>query len=315
MKTKLTVLLVLLLLPGIAAGSGEGPRLEISLDRDQARVGEAIVYTLRVTDSADRGVIFPDFADGRIGDFEINSAAETTGEDGAREKRFVLQGFETGQFTLPPPEVTIREADGAETVLAGPPLEIEVASVLDPAEENPDIRGLKDPVGLPRSYLWLLYLALVVLAGAGVSYLVYRKFFRRKKKEPPPPPARPAGEIALEELEQIRRDALPGRGLVKEYYSRVSDTVRRYLENRFGLRAPERTTEEFLLEMATTSHLSGSQQDLVAAFLEEADLVKFARYGPTEREINGVFAAAVRLITETRKAGPGEPRPAGEDGE
>lgn len=309
---KLTAILLSLLLAPVAAAGG--PRLEVALDRDETRVAEPVAYTLRVAGAEGKEIVFPDPADGKIGDFEIYSAAEAEAEDGAREKRYLLQGFDPGSFTLPVPEVTIREAGGEETVLAGPPLAIEVVSVLDPDEENPEIRDLKDPVGLPRSYLWLLYLFLALLAAVGAGYLVYRKFFRRGERTPPPPPPRPAHQVALEELEQIRREDLPGRGLVKEYYSRVSDAVRRYLENRFGLRAPERTTEEFLQEMATTRHLSGDQQDLVAAFLAESDLVKFARYGPSEREIAGVFAAAVRLVEETREDLPGETRPQTEKG-
>ncbi len=307
MRSVSAAILILLVLAGPGSAAGNEPRLEASLAPDRARVGELIFYTLRVT-GAEGEVIFPDFPEGKIGGLEINSAEEKTGEAGAREKLYRLQGFETGDFTLPGPEVTVRAAGGEETILTGPPLEIEVVSVLDPAEENPEIRDLKEPVGLNRSYIWLLYLALAVLAAAGAGWLVYRKLSRRSRTAPPPPPPRPAGELALEELERIRKENLPGRGLVKQYYSRVSDTVRHYLENRFQLRAPERTTEEFLLEMATTSHLDGDQQDLVAAFLEEADLVKFARYGPTEEEIRKVFSAAVRLIEETREAGPGEPR-------
>lgn len=297
MNRKLLFSLVLLL--GPLAVSGAGPRLEVSLDRDQVRVGEPVVYTLRVPPATGRLVVFPEPEDGRIGELEINRAAEITGEDGSREKRFVLQGFEAGRFNLPVPEVTVREEDGEEETLTGPVLEIEVVSVLDPAEEDADIRDLKDPLEVSRSYLWLLYLAGAAAVLAAAAFFLYRKFARPVKREPPPPPPRPAEEIALEELERIRRADLPGRGLVKEYYSRVSDTVRRYLENRFALRAPERTTEEFLQEMATTSHLTGPQQELVAAFLEEADLVKFARYGPTEKEIAAVFAAAVRLVRET----------------
>ncbi len=291
------------LLFGFLAAAGAGPRLEVSLDRDRVRVGEPVVYSLRVPPAPGRQVKFPEPEDGRIGEFEINRASETTGRDGSREKRFVLQGFETGRFTLPVPEVTVRQEDGEEETLTGPPLEIEVVSVLDPAEEDADIRDLKDPLGVPRSYLWVFYLAGAAAVLAAGAFFLYRKLARPVKKAPPPPPPRPAGKIALEELERIRKADLPGRGLVKEYYSRVSDTVRRYLENRFALRAPERTTEEFLQEMATTSHLTGPQQDLVAAFLEEADLVKFARYGPTDKEIATVFAAAVRLVRETGEDG------------
>ncbi len=298
MTGKRIAISVLLFALGLPA-AGAAPRLEVSLDRDQARVGEPIVYTLEVSAEPGAAVVFPAAGDGRIGDLEINRVAEETGEDGTRRMRFLLQGFETGDFTLPGPEVTVRSEDGEETVLAGPELEIEIVSVLGPDEEDADIRELKDPIGLPRSYRWILYLAAAAAVLAAGAFLLYRKFFRREPAGPPPPPPRPAGEIALEELERIRQADLPGRGLVKEYYSRVSDTVRRYLENRFALRAPERTTEEFLQEMATTSHLTGDQQELVASFLSESDLVKFARYGPTEREIAGVFAAAVRLVEET----------------
>ncbi len=303
MTGKLIAISVLLLSLGLTAGAAAEPRLEVSLDRDRAQIGEPVVYTLRVSAEPEAEVVFPAAGDGRIGDLEVNRVSEETGEDGTRQMSFILQGFETGSFTLPEPEVTVRSAAGEETILAGPELEIEIVSVLKPDEEDADIRELKDPVGLPRSYRWILYLAAGAAVLAAGVILLYRKFFRRKSAGPPPPP-RPAGEIALEELERIRQADLPGRGLVKEYYSRVSDTVRRYLENRFALRAPERTTEEFLQEMATTSHLTGDQQDLVASFLAESDLVKFARYGPTEREIAGVFAAAVRLIEET---GEGEP--------
>ncbi len=304
MTRKAIAILILLSFSIVTAGFGADARLEVRLDRDQARIGEPIVYTLRVPAAPGESVVFPEPADGRFGDFEINRSSEETREDGVRERRYLLQGFETGSFAIPAPEVTIRGEGGEETVLAGPELEVEIISVLGEEEEDADIRELKSPVGLPRSYRWILYLAAAAAVFTGAAILLYRKFFRRKPAAPPPPPPRAAGEIALEELDRIRKADLPGRGLIKEYYSRVSDTVRRYLENRFALRAPERTTEEFLQEMATTSHLTGDQQQLVADFLEESDLVKFARYGPTEREIAGVFAAAVRLIEETEEGEP-----------
>lgn len=301
MPRKVITFLMLFCGSGFIAGLAAGARFEVRLDRDQARVGEPIDYTLRVEAAEDESVVFPEPAGGRIGKLEINHSLPDTARDGVREKKFVLQGFEAGSFTLPGPEVTVRKEDGEEMVLAGPELEIEIISVLGDEGKDTEIRELKDPIGLPRSYRWIIYL----LSGAAVlfaiAYLLYRKFFRRGPVIPPLPTPRPAGEIAREELERIRKADLPGRGLVKEYYSQVSDTVRRYLENRFSLKAPERTTEEFLQEMATTSHLTGEQQNSVGNFLAESDLVKFARYGPTEKEIAQVFAAAVRLVEETEE--------------
>lgn len=308
MPRKLITFLMLFCGSGFVAGLAASARLEVRLDRDQARVGESIAYTLRVETAAGESVVFPEPAGGRIGKLEINHSSPEAAEDGVREKKFVLQGFEAGSFTLPGPEVTVRKEDGEEMVLAGPELEIEIISVLGDEGEDTEIRELKDPIGLPRSYRWILYLIGGAAVLFSIAYLLYRKFFRRGPVIPPLPPPRPAGEIAREELERIRQANLPGQGLIKEYYSQVSDTVRLYLENRFNLKAPERTTEEFLQEMATTSHLSQDQQQLVGDFLAESDLVKFARYGPTEKEIAGVFAAAVRLVEETGEQADGEDR-------
>ena len=174
MRNLIAILLVLL--PSAALAD---PRLEVALDRDETRVGEPVAYTLRVDGAEGKEVVFPDPADGKIGDLEISSAEVTEGEDGAPEKRYLLQGFDPGSFTLPVPEVTIRGEGGEETTLAGPPLAVEVVSNLDPDEENPQLRDLKGPAALPRSYLWLLYLALALLAAAGLGGLAYRKLFRR----------------------------------------------------------------------------------------------------------------------------------------
>ena len=294
------------------ARAGEIPRLESRLDRDVVSIGDPIRYTLSVVASPAAGVIFPDYSSGLIGDFEIGETGEETREEeGGKvwEKWYLLQGFETGEFSLPAASVTVRNLDGKEEKLESPTLGITVKSLLDPAVTEPDIRGIKPPVGLPVSYWWVLYLIGGILVLSALVLLLIKKVFRREEKAVLPPPPRPPHEIAYEQLSRIKKENLPGRGLIKEYYTGISDVVRRYLENRFGLRAPERTTEEFLRDMATTDFLTIPQQDLVGTFLGECDLVKFARYGPTENEINGVYNAAVTLVDETKNIRNDETRP------
>ena len=63
---------------------------------------------------------------------------------------------------------------------------------------------------------------------------------------------------------------------------------------------PERTTEEFLLEMTVTGKLSGVHKELVGNFLEHCDMVKFAAYGPDSREIESSFNSAKKLVDETK---------------
>jgi hypothetical protein len=79
----------------------------------------------------------------------------------------------------------------------------------------------------------------------------------------------------------------------------VSDALRVYLEERFGLHAPERTSEEFLAEIQAGSVLTPLQQQLMTDFLTRCDLVKFARYEPREPELRELYDAAVRLVEET----------------
>jgi len=304
MLRKLIILLTIIF-SGISPNTGWGEdtvRLESMVDRDTGAVGDPIRYALTVFAPKAARVVFPDYSNGRIGDLEIlkDGLDDLVTDEGQHKERwYLLQGFETGEFTLPGAEVKVL-VNGEEEVLESPPLVITVNSVLGPGESEQDIRPIKPPVSLPVSYAWILYLVGGIILLAAVVIILIKTIFRKKEKVAPPPPPRPAHEIAYEQLDRIKNENLPGRGLVKEYYSRVSNTARHYLENRFGLRAPERTTEEFLYDMASTDHLTVPQQDLVGEFLNECDLVKFARYGPTENEIERVYNAAVKLVDETK---------------
>ena len=94
--------------------------------------------------------------------------------------------------------------------------------------------------------------------------------------------------------------------MIKEIYIELSDIVRHYLENRFILRAPEMTTEEFLDKLKDTDMLSYDQKILLKDFLFHCDLVKFARYGPTEKEIDSSFKSAENLVDQTKRTAEGE---------
>lgn len=91
----------------------------------------------------------------------------------------------------------------------------------------------------------------------------------------------------------------------------VSEAARKYLEDRFGLRAPERTTEEFLAELSGSVALDGRHKELLADFLTRCDLVKFARAVVDRSELEALHQAAVRLVEETVPSplGPVPPPP------
>ena len=152
-----------------------------------------------------------------------------------------------------------------------------------------DIRDIKGLVPVPFNWWWLALLALVLLL---VCVVVWWWKRRQPKTAPKPvaPPPTPL-EIALAALQRLREADLP----VAEFYTQLADIVRQFIEGRFGLHAPERTTEEFLAEANLTErHLA-----LLRTFLVEADLVKFARHRPGQADRQRAFAAAENFVRES----------------
>lgn len=93
---------------------------------------------------------------------------------------------------------------------------------------------------------------------------------------------------------------LPSEEAADAWYVALSGIIRRYLEDRYALRAPELTTEEFLREAGQSAELRSEHSKLLGAFLEHCDRVKFAAYRPRETESRETLEAARRFLKETR---------------
>ena len=164
--------------------------------------------------------------------------------------------------------------------------------------EIADIRGIKGAVDIPTGNEWVLWLLgalaifVVVLV---VAWFVRRHLAKRNVGLAPPPPP-PPHVIAWRQLQ----DAL---GLIHEadkFCTEVSLIVRVYLEGRFNLHAPDRTTEEFLFELQSSNRLVNDHKELLREFLGECDMVKFAKAEPPETELRRLHEAASRLVGETQ---------------
>lgn len=162
-----------------------------------------------------------------------------------------------------------------------------------------DIKDVKPPVYLPDLW-WLLWLLLGLMAIAAGIYL----WLRFKKSSPPlvepqlPPLS--AWERAYQELEALRQENLLDKGLLKEFFTRVSDIARHYMENRFNIRAPHMSTEEFLYYLGVSGHLNAAQSIALKDFLNSCDMVKFAKHTPTAHEALKNFDLAQKLVDDTR---------------
>ena len=166
------------------------------------------------------------------------------------------------------------------------------------SEKIPDIRGLKDMVEIPtgNEWVWWLLVAVAVLVVAGIVAWFIRWHLAKCSTELAPPPPPPPHVVAWERLQR----ALELIHEAEWFCIEVSHIIRVYLEERFSLHAPDRTTEEFLLELQSSRRLAGEHKQLLANFLSECDMVKFARAEPPEQELRSLHEAASRLVGETQ---------------
>ncbi|MBN1871679.1 MAG: hypothetical protein JW800_03805 [Candidatus Omnitrophica bacterium] len=164
-----------------------------------------------------------------------------------------------------------------------------------------EIRDIKGPAYFPADYRWFVALMAVLLLVASFS-LVKFVIERRRSRKVSRLGRRLPHEIAYEALEKLRSENLQSRGLSKEYYIRLSDIVRRYIESRFDIKAPEMTTEEFLFTLKQSEILTGAHKNILKDFLTFCDIVKFARYGPTKGEVDSSYDIAKKFVDETRQS-------------
>jgi hypothetical protein len=247
------------------------------------------------------GFVLPD-PDGGAGP----SVTVEQGETSATTKvalPFVPLPKEPGRngMVLPPVPITVARASGETMTLCTAPHAIVVD---DPIANEVDPKVRPNPDGRPQREEWVLakQATYVLLAGAvlgAIFAFFYIRWLRRPKPEPYVPPVLP-WIAALEELEAIRTSNLIADGRADEYFDRVSDCVRKYLGARYGFDGLESTTAEMERTLARVRPAVRGI-DTINRFLEEADLVKFARVVPTE---NDCLAALERGVTIVRNTTP-----------
>jgi hypothetical protein len=166
------------------------------------------------------------------------------------------------------------------------------------AQAVEDIRDIRGPKFIFPPWLLPAVIAGAVLLAVGAWGL--RRWLRRRRQ----PRALLPFEIALQRLEEMR--ALMQPAAAREFSIAVSDVVRRYIEERFGVTATHRTTEEFLHELLESSHAPlARHRAVLSEFLQQCDLVKFAGISLTLQNMESLHHSARAFVLETAK--PDEP--------
>ncbi len=214
-----------------------------------------------------------------------------------------LRLYDAGEFALPELRVRLPDrAGGTRANLSVTGAVLVVPSVL--AEESEPVPG-RDALAYEPELAapWLLWAAAATALLLIVAALLLLRRRRAEPEQPPSPPPVPPHERALTALRALAEQHLPERGEVDPYFTRLSEILRGYLEDRFGLRAPEQTTEEFLAGMSGTDAgrraITAAHREILSNFLTHADLVKFARAEPDVGSCEQAGRTAERFVQET----------------
>jgi hypothetical protein len=284
----------------VAAGEIE---FTVRTDRDEVGVAEPLQLTLEVSASQGLAIQFP-IIDGPLGEFTVRDvrsepALPSEGRQ-LHHRTYVLESYAAGELTIP--ELTIgwtRDGEDPEE-LSSPELRIRITSAIDGEFVPSEFADIKGTVQLaaPASWAWLWWLAgsIVVLA---VAAFVLAK--TRQSRQAELERQQPAHVLALTALDALARAGLLQDGRYAEYFARLSNIIREYIERRWSVHAPQRSTPEFLEEIRHDAVFDATHRQSLAAFLQACDLVKFACYVPSTNEQDESTRTA-RAFVETTAA-------------
>ena len=267
-------------------------------------IGDQTAMHLSVTQEANERVEMPVFGETLQDGIEIvnRSAVDTTTLPDGRlqlSQELTLTSFRDSLFPVAP----IAVVSGGDTFWTEPM----ALNVIQPFEVDSSlaITDIKDIEKAPI-YWWgiirwiLLALGIIGLfIGAYYGVLWYRKHFFKEEEVIEPELLRPADEVALEKLDEIKAQKIWKDGKVKEYQTELTDVVREYIGRRFDVQSTEKTSDETLRAMKPL--IDKELFAKLSKMLQLADLVKFAKWHTTPDENEQALSTAYEFVNETRE--------------
>ena len=275
-----------------------------SIDSTMLMIGDQTAMHLSVTQEANERVEMPVFGETLQDGIEIvdRSAVDTTTLPDGRlqlSQELTLTSFKDSLFAVAP----IAVVSGGDTFWTEPM----ALNVIQPFEVDSSlaITDIKDIEKAPI-YWWgiirwiLLALAVIGLfVGAYYGVLWYRKHFFKEEEVIEPELLRPADEVALEKLDEIKAQKIWKDGKVKEYQTELTDVVREYIGRRFDVQSTEKTSDETLRAMKPL--IDKELFAKLSKMLQLADLVKFAKWHTTPDENEQALSTAYEFVNETKE--------------
>ncbi|MCC8176328.1 MAG: BatD family protein [Bacteroidales bacterium] len=306
-KILLPILLATLLIP--VAGYGRSHSVKATLDSVYILMGKQTTLHLEVVEdaSSDGFLVLPK-GDTLVGNVEVIDAtrADTTDLGSGRRQinqEIVLQSFDSGLYTLPP----LPYVNGGDTMYTKPltlkviPVMVDSLATIHPyAGTEPGESRWYDwmPDWITDYWVWYL-IALLLVAGGLSAWLLFSKkavvsILPAKKPEPP-------YEIAIRQLGELRERHLCEQGQEREFYTRLTEILRDYLQGRFGINAMEMTSTQ-IIQTLQDNEATRLPNRYMREILAVADFVKFAKQRPLPEDNTKAFNQAMQFVEDTKPA-------------
>ncbi|MCB1124529.1 MAG: hypothetical protein KJT03_23450, partial [Verrucomicrobiae bacterium] len=297
---------LLLYLCWIGADVAAQPNVSAALDSNRILIGDQVRLNIYVEHSKQESILGVDYSElEKIENIEILATAPwdtlSSGEQFVLQQRLTLTAFDSGYYRIPPLPVQYIKADGQAAAVMTNDLALAVDRVFMPGDSL-ELAPIKPIIEEPLKFSDFIPYLGIGLGVIALAALVYFFFWRRRQEgEKPAVPAviRPAHEVALEKLSDLKSRKLWQQGEVKAYHSELTYILREYIERRYDAPALESTTSEIMRSL----QLKAIDEDLynrLRSLLQLADLVKFAKAEPAPDRHDQAMIEAVYFVEQTK---------------
>ena len=289
----------------VSCGYAQQVSVESKIDTMTIFIGQQARMTVDVTARHGAKVVFPKFKRTQyiVPGVEVlgDTKADTSDIDGIMRvsKTFTLTSFDERLYAIPGMKVKVDGKSYSSNQLALKVLTCDV-DTLHPEQFFPP-KDVQDNPFLWAEWSTPFWLSIVVmLLTLAFGYLV----LRLKQNKPIITRIRvvkriPAHQKALDEMSRLKTEHYNTADEQKEYYTQLTDTLRKYIRERFGFNAMEMTSSEIM------EHLQSTGDDTMINELRElfntADLVKFAKYSSLLGEKDMNLVKAINFIDQTKR--------------
>lgn len=302
----IVILLLIFVLPSPA--KGQEVSVTAAFDTSRIYIGDQINFSVFIDQPADLRLSLPFFKDTLSRNIEILSGpvTDTSSISGKKiriTEKYLITSFDSGFYRVDPVFAEASDKNGPKRFYSDYSV-LEVARVrLTPPDTSAKIFDIAPPYRAPLTLgeilPWILLALLAALIVWAIIKLV-RKFKKTKKEVIVPVNVEPAHIIAYRELEKLQGEMLWQKGEAKKYYTRLTEIIRQYLENRFQVYSLELTTSETLEALVKTGFKKNESYNKLKSVLTGADLVKFAKYKPEPIENKTSFSNSWDFVSATK---------------